>query len=197
MNWRWIRRGFVLALVLTVLGVAQYALPRAEVVRIVGTENRRVDFGWNAMFWAAPDAGTAGSNAAGTSRDVFFIQTVTPEGAPLVFRNEDTGWGWPPYLKFDSHNLQAQASNLTSTATDPVWVAVNHYGWRSQWLTIFPNALSVRPVAGPDADVFPWSALAILGALALTLLALWRLAVLAYRSHVAPAFGRIGRFFGR
>jgi hypothetical protein len=197
MRWRWIGRGILAVTVLAVLALAQYTLPQAKVVRIVGTENRRIDFGWNAMFWAAPDAGSASGVPAAAARDVFFIQTVGPDGAPHVFRNEDTGWGWPPFLKFNSHNLQAEATNLTSAATAPVWVAISHYGWRSQWLTIFPNALSVRQVDGPDADVFPWGSAAVLGAVLVALLALWRIAVLLYRTYVAPIAGRIGRFFGR
>ena len=128
---------------------------------------------------------------------MFFIQSVDAEGAPRVYRNEDTGWGWPPYLKFASHNLQAEATNLASTATSPTWVAISHYGWRSQWLTIFPNALSLRAVDGPDAKVFPWGSVAILVALGLGVIALWRLAGLAYRAYVAPFVARVGRVFGR
>ena len=35
-------------------------------------------------------------------------------------------------------------------------MALTHYGWRSEFLTIFPNAVGVRPVEGPDVTIIPW-----------------------------------------
>ena len=164
----------LLALVaLTIFGFFHYTLPQHDIVRIVGTENRRIDFGENSIFWASPDVGTA----AGTSRDVFFIQTVQPDGKPMVYRNEDTGWGWPPYFKLDSSNLQTEATALVSPAEAPKWVSVTHYGWRNEWLTIFPNAVAVKVVSGPDARIIPWVNIVILtliGAALLYLRAMWR-----------------------
>ena len=141
-----------------VAGFLHYALPRTDVVRIVNTEVRRVDVGERPMFWAdsAPGAQALGN------RDVPFIETITSGGRARVYRNEDTGWGWPPYFKFDTANLQTDAANLISTRDSPQWVAVRHYGWRVPVLSIFPNALSVRPVAGPDVFVIPWVAIVVL-----------------------------------
>ena len=135
-----------------------YTLPQTDVVRIVDTEVRRVDFGENSIFWAQADTG----NEAGTvNRDVRFIETVDSDGDVKVYRNEDTGWGWPPYFKLDSSNLQAEAANLISTREAPQWVTIRHYGWRSQLLSIFPNAVSIRPVAGPEVRVIPWVAIVV------------------------------------
>ncbi len=92
-------------------------------------------------------------------------------GKPIVYRNEDTGWGWPPYFKFDTSNLQAEASDLSSTKADPVWVAVRHYGWRNEFLSIFPNAVGVKQVAGPDVRLIPWLNIVIL--LLLAFLIFW------------------------
>ena len=39
-----------------------------------------------------------------------------------------------------------------STSGAPTYVALKHYGWRNEFLTIFPNAISIRPVDGPDAS---------------------------------------------
>ena len=89
-------------------------------------------------------------------RDVFFIQTIQRDGDPMVYRNEDTGWGWPPYFKFDTSNLQTQASDLRSTADNPRWVKVTHYGWRVEFWTVFPNAISVKLVDDPDQFIIPW-----------------------------------------
>ena len=80
----------------------------------------------------------------------------------MVYRNEDTGWGWPPYFKFDTSNLQAEAANLRSTAAEPDWVAIRHYGWRNELLSIFPNAVSAWPVAGPDVRMIPWFNIVVL-----------------------------------
>ena len=194
LGWPWVRRGAIGIVLLMLLLAGHYTLPQVDVVRVVGTENRRIEFGWNSCFWASPDAGTA---ATGAARDVFFIQGVDAEGAAVVFRNEDTGWGWPPYFKFSSHDMQAIASSLVSGAEAPQWVAVTHYGWRSELLTIFPNVLKLAPVAGPEVRVIPWGGFAILGSLALGLVALWRILILLRRAYVDPLWARVLRLLGR
>ena len=141
-----------------------YSLPRTDIVRIVNTEVRRVDVGERPMFWS--EAGPAPVPGQPATRDVPFVESITEGGRPRVYRNEDTGWGWPPYFKFDSANLQADAADLVSTRDDPRWVAVRHYGWRVPVLSTFPNALSMRPVSGPNVFVIPWVAIAVLLALA-------------------------------
>ncbi|MGJ8546271.1 MAG: DUF1523 family protein [Sulfitobacter sp.] len=131
-----------------------YTLPQVDIVRITDTYEKRQDFGENSIFWAQADTGT---DATVTNRDVFFIQTQLAGGGVMVYRNEDTGWGWPPYFKFDTSNLQAEAADQKSTPAAPQYVALKHYGWRNEFLTIFPNAISVRPVSGPDASKgIPW-----------------------------------------
>lgn len=129
-----------------------YTLPQHDIVQVVGTENRRIDFGENSWFWASRDSGTSEQ----ANRDVFFIQTRLADGGTMVYRNEDTGWDWPPYFKFDSSNLQADAAAAVSSYENPRYFSVTHYGWRVRWLTIFPNAISLRPVPGPDTFIFPW-----------------------------------------
>lgn len=150
------------AVALLVGTVLQYTLPKYDIVEVVGTENRRIDFGENSFFWASADSG---SDAGRKDRDVFFIQTRLQNGSPMVYRNEDTGWGWPFYFKFDSSNLQAEAA-AAAKHSDGKWFAVTHYGWRVKWLTIFPNAISIREVAGPDVFIFPFAKAVILTFLA-------------------------------
>jgi hypothetical protein len=160
-------------LALFAFGFLHYTLPQHDIVRIVGTENRRIDIGENSWFWAANDVGTAAS----TSRDIFFINAVYPNGKTMEFRNEDTGWGWPPYFKMDSFSTQTQAKELISTPDNPIWVSVTHYGWRNQMFTIFPNAIALNRVEGPDATIIPWVNILLLTALlAIVLLirAMWR-----------------------
>ncbi len=101
--------------------------------------------------------------ATGTvNRDVFFIQARRAGGDVMVYRNEDTGWGWPPYFKFDTSNLQAEAADLKSTPEAPKWVSITHYGWRNEFISVFPNAVGVRQVEGPDVTIIPWLNIIIL-----------------------------------
>ncbi len=141
-----------------VAGFLHYTLPQYDIVRIADTEIRRVDFGENSIFWAQADSGQPGT----ANRDVRFINTKYPDGSNMVFRNEDTGWGWPPYFKLDSSNLHTDAADLRSTLRDPRWVAVKHYGWRNEIISIFPNAISIRAVEGPDVRIINWTSITIL-----------------------------------
>jgi len=148
-----------------------YTLPQVDIVRITNTYEKRQDFGENSIFWAQADTGTDG---AMINRDVFFIQTRRVDGDVMVYRNEDTGWGWPPYFKFDTSNLQAEAGDLISTEANPRYAAIKHYGWRNEFLTIFPNAISVRAVDGPDASKgIPWVNIIILTLFGLVTYAIW------------------------
>lgn len=136
-----------------VVAFFHYTLPQNDIVRVTDTYAKRVDFGENSLSWATADVGTDGTVA---NRDVFFIQTVKANGNVMIYRNEDTGWGWPPYFKFHTSNLQAEAADLRSTADAPRWAAVRHYGWRNEFFTIFPNAVGIKQVDGPDVRIIPW-----------------------------------------
>jgi hypothetical protein len=151
--------------------VLHYTLPQHDVVRVVATDVRRVDFGENSLFWAQQDTGQEAAAAA--NRDVRFVETFYPSGKPMVFRNEDTGWGWPPYFKLDSSNLQAELTDFVSTKEAPQWVLLRHYGWRNEFFTIFPNAVAVKPVEGPDHKVTNWFNIAFLTMLAAIVWAAW------------------------
>ncbi len=185
---RYVKWTLAALIALIVLGFLHYTLPQRDIVRIVGTENRRIDFGENSIFWAAPDVG----NAASASRDVFFIQAIFPNGRTMEYRNEDTGWGWPPYFKIDTHGLQTEAADLVSTAASPRWVAVTHYGWRNKLFTIFPNAVGLREVAGPDVRLIPWLNMVILTMLAGMVLLLWRMWAQFRERTIDPALVRAG-----
>ncbi|UWQ19032.1 DUF1523 family protein [Jannaschia sp. M317] len=150
---RFVKWGLGLVVFAVAGAFLHYTLPQTDIVRVVNTEVQRFDFGENSIFWAGGDVGADGT---AVNRDVRIIETVKPNGRPSVYRNEDTGWGWPPYFKLDSSNLQTEARDLVSTSADPQWVALTHYGWRSEFLTIFPNAVGIRPVDSPDATIIPW-----------------------------------------
>ena len=162
---------FIIAFWLVVGAFLHYTLPQHDIARITDTYEKRVDFGENSIFWSSPDSG----NATGqVNRDVFFIQTIRDNGRPMVYRNEDTGWGWPPYFKFDTANLQTEAADLRSTSDNPRWVVIRHYGWRNEFLSIYPNAVDVRRVDSPDVTIIPWTNIIIL---TLTALVFWAIYV--------------------
>ena len=153
----------VVAFVL-IAGLFHYVLPQHDIVRITSTEIIRMDFsGANRIFFAQADS----ANAELATRDIRLINTVKRKTwllgfiprdneKVLVYRNEDTGWIWPPYFKFDSSDLQAEASAALSTADTERWAVVTHYGWRNRFFTIYPNAIGIRPVDGPDVTIIPW-----------------------------------------
>lgn len=168
----WPRIIFFTLLALIVGSILHYTLPQREIARITGTEIIRQDFsGLNRIFYAQGDSG----NAQTDSRDLRLINTVLASGGVMVYRNEDTGFGWPPYFKLDSADLHAEAANLVSTSSAPQWVAITHYGWRSRFLTTYPNAVAITPVAGPDVSLFPWLNIVILLILGLIVFMAWRI----------------------
>ncbi len=177
---------------LFVAGWLHYTLPQHDVVRIVNTyeENTNVS-GWTRMFWSTP----ADQAVTETTRFVQFIQAVRPNGDVEVYRNEDTGWSWPPYFKFDTANLYAEANDLVSTKEIPKWTVVTHYGWRNEVLSIFPNAIAVRPVDNPDVRIIPWFNI---GLLAVLFAIFWAIRVrwLRFRARrIDPVLEDVGEAF--
>ncbi|CUH79371.1 DUF1523 family protein [Tropicibacter naphthalenivorans] len=164
-----------------------YTLPQHDIARVTDTYEKVVDPGENSLFWAQADVG---NDATVSRRDVFFIQTRQANGDVMVYRNEDTGWGWPPYFKFDTSNLQAEASDAKSTAEAPRWYAIKHYGWRNEFISIFPNAISLREVEGPDVRIIPWLNIIILVALFAFVWAIYVRWVRFWRGRVDPALER-------
>lgn len=192
--WRWFKRVVLLVLLLIVAAFFHYVLPQHDVVRVSGTEVIRMDFdAWNRMFYAQADAG----NIEGTTRDVRLINTVRPNDRVVVYRNEDTGWIWPPYFKFDSSNLQAEAQDLVSTKAAPQWAVMTHYGWRLPFLSIYPNAVGLRAVDGPDVTIIPWFNIIFFVVLAFLLFMLWRMLAQFRERAVAPLVEDAGEVWDR
>ena len=194
----------VILLVLTVGGLMHYTLPRHEVVRVVGVTERVETLGWNRIFFAATPSGQTESGL----RDVRYIETVRTSGRELVLRNEDTGWIWPPYFKFNSADMQARVRNLVSTQADPEWVAISFYGIRSQIFSIYPNVLRVRVVEGPEVTIIPWTRIILFTVLFAAGAWLWFTLRRFNERRVAPfieevgerreaARGKVGRFWDR
>ena len=185
---RYIKWIIVALVVLTVGGFLHYTLPRNVVVRVVGVETRLETFGANRLFFSSAPPG----GAEGAATDVRYIETFRSSGRELVFRNEDTGWGWPPYFKNDSADLQARARDVVSTSAEPQWVAINYYGIRNRLFSIYPNALSIQSASGPDDRPWPVTRIVVLTLLAaggVYVTVLWRR---FRRRRLNPALDAIG-----
>jgi hypothetical protein len=206
----YVKWGFRIFVLLFVAGFLHYTLPQHDIVRVTNAYNRLTTVGENAIFYASPDTGTGESTE---TRDIRFIDAVFEDGSVIVYRNEDTGWVWPPYFKYDSSNLQAEATNLKSTAAAPQWVSVTHYGWRFPFLSIYPNAVNMHAVEGPDVRIIPWVNIVLLTTLLVIVLMLRRMwlqfrermvdptlaevdaSVDAARAKATGFFGRIAAWF--
>lgn len=192
--WTKIKWGLRILAVLIVGLFLHYTLPQRDIVRIVDTGNRITQIGANWIFYSIEDTGTGAET--NTTRDIRFIDAVYPDGSTvMVYRNEDTGWFWPPYFKWDSSTLQAEATNLRSTGATPQWVAVTHYGWRIPLVSAFPNAVSITPVDGPDVRLIPWVNIVILSFLAFGLFMLRKMWLQFRERMVDPALADVGDTF--
>ncbi|VVN70447.1 DUF1523 family protein [Pseudomonas fluorescens] len=145
---KWLK-GVILAVIfLVVAGGAlglYYVLPQYNVVLITGGEVKRVD-----------DDGVinAENPADGPTRDVYFINTEHPDSKKvMVYRNEDTGWSFPWYFKFDSADIQAKAQGYSRDTQQ--LALIRYYGWRIQILSVFPNITDIEATNTRD-EPFPW-----------------------------------------
>lgn len=159
--------GIKILLVVLLLGFLDFYLPSNDVVRVVDTDVKRMNV--VSRDFVEEDA----VNTSFLTRDVRFINAVWPDGRPRVYRNEETGWGFPFYFKFDSGNLQTEAQDMRSTAEAPNWVVVRHYGWRIEIFSMFPNAVNVKPAPGPDHYPVPIFRIVFFFWLGVVILALW------------------------
>ena len=181
-----IKRIFIFILVLVTIGLIHYYLPQRDIVQVVNTDVKRMDISKGSPFWDRPDAGTDRQ----TTRDVRFIYTVDDKNKTRVYRNEDTGWSFPFYLKFDSSDLSAKAENFSNK--ENTWVAVTHYGWRIRLFSIFPNATKVKQVSGPGVFLIPWFNIAFLIIVFGFIFWVWRMVRRWKKKNVDPITDKIG-----
>ncbi|KPY59033.1 DUF1523 family protein [Pseudomonas amygdali] len=140
---KWLRRSIWLV-VFMALGIGAlslyYVLPRHDVVMITGVEVKRMD---------ADGVINAENPADGPTRDVYFINTEDPDTKKVVvYRNEDTGWSFPWYFKFDSADIQAKAQGYSRDSQQ--LALIRYYGWRITILSMFPNVTEVEAVTSRD-----------------------------------------------
>ena len=151
----------LLLVAVVVGGFLHYVLPRHAVVYVTSTENCIVSPDEVRGFRSFSEGNA--TNAQGqVVTDVFFINTVKRDGDVLVFRNEDTGFGFPLYFKFNSADVQAEAQDAVSTNAAPTWMVVRYYGWRVPYMSMFPNAISMSVAESRDVRIIPWFNIVIL-----------------------------------
>ncbi len=168
---RKLKTGVLLVLFAGYVVFLEYTLPSIDVVRVVGTEVVRTEVPDRALFWV----NRTSSSDESINRDIRFINAVFPDGESRVYRNEDTGLRWPPYFKFDSGDLQAEAQEYVGSDG---WAAVRHYGWRSTLASVYPNALSIRALASPQDAGINWVKYVLFAFGILLALMVWRLGYL-------------------
>lgn len=119
-----------------------FVFPHYETTRVTGVEVKRVD----------KDGPITKANPAdGPTRDVYYIYTQRVDSdKPMVYRNEDTRWGFPFYFKFDSANLQALAANFSQ---EHKLVEMKYYGWRLVIFEEYRNALSLKEVSADEGSL--------------------------------------------
>jgi Protein of unknown function (DUF1523). len=134
------------AAMLTSYAFLDYYLPRYELVKISEISTRRFDEDGNFIPKSTP--------ISGPTRDVEMIlskpATVTTnddgekvtvhETGNFVYINEDTGWGFPFYFKFDTADIQSDAA-FHKGEGNVTWI--KSYGWRIEFFSWFPNALQI------------------------------------------------------
>lgn len=138
-----IKVGIVTVLIVIIALFFHYTLPRTAVVQISGTDMKRLD----KIKEVTEKQGESATevNMELDTYDVRFINSVSRKGKTLVFKNEDTGWGWPPYFKFNSADLTAEAQAFAIDQKKP-WVLVRYHGWRFKVFSMFPNVLDLKVV---------------------------------------------------
>lgn len=133
----------VFILLLTAYGVLlAYSLPRTLKVYVTGAKSQ--------------------SGSSSSFGEVRQIQALSLEGESLRFRNENTGWGFPPYFKFNAEELGAQARELAKIEPRVV-VRVRAQGFRLGDSLTTPNLISLKvvPLHSKELPLFNWGVLAL------------------------------------
>jgi hypothetical protein len=140
---RWLKRlgfggGAIMALAYVLFCL--YSLPSQLKVHVTGTEVTRKN--------------AEARDGVIRPYDVRYVMAEDLDGDAHMFRNQDTGWGWPPFFKFDSGDIAAQANNYAVDAREEV-VLIKYYGFRIHMLSAFPNIVSMKTVPA-DYQAIPW-----------------------------------------
>ncbi len=161
----------VCTLVIVGLGAfLDYYLPSEAVVQLTGTDVKRMDT--RRGRYLDHEGANVERVAPTYTRDIRFINAITADDKVRVYRNEDTGWHWPPYFKFDSADMTARTQSILSSGEKP-HVQVTYYGWRIQLLSLFPNMVDMKLVE-PGYRPVNWVRIMFFTAMAIAGFFFWR-----------------------
>lgn len=193
---RWVRIVALSAGILTsalLLAGAHYALPWGEVVVPTGTEVMR--------FTNGVDEGSAttGAGPGAQSRDVRLFYARTPDGSGVrTYRNEDAVF----FLKFDSGTINSKIQSILldqARSKEELHVLAVSQGWRIDWLSMYPNLISLEVVPAGHTH-YQWRALSIIvlmllgfGAAGWWMVRLFRRASIAARAAADKATASLGQ----
>lgn len=159
-------------LIVAVLGAAlHYYLPQRVIVQVLKTDIIREDV----------ESTAADGSQVTTTRDIRQILAATPDGDQRVYNNTDAFL----YLKFDSADLAAKAEQFVDPDKE-TFVVLKYYGWRWQFMSWFPNAISMREAEAPDEVLSPWYNVGIVLAVFIVLGVLYRILVIQWRRFTDP-----------
>lgn len=125
--------------------IVNYAMPSYKALYLIGAEVKRVD--QNGLI-------SKENIASKMTKDVYYIYAKSPikDDKVMVFRNEDTRWGFPFYFKFNSADIQAKSAAFGEQKS---LVEVKYYGWRIQVLNKFQNLISIKKIENQNALSLP------------------------------------------
>lgn len=152
---------FILLALLAIIGTVtlDFFLPEKSITTITGVEVKLTD----------KDGPISKANPSdGPTVDVYYIYTNHASDIIRVYKNIDTGWGWPYYFKFNSADLQAKAKTLEF---DKKTALITSYGWRFDVMSWFPNVVNIQ-IAEPDSTTWSfwrWFGFSLWGLLLLVL----------------------------
>lgn len=134
----------LLSLHIVLIGAVNYAFPSYDVTMVTTGDVRRVD----------KDGIISASNPAdGEIRDVYYLYTSNDQTEKAIqYRNENTGWGFPFYFKFNSGEVQAKA---LAFAEKKQLVQIKYYGWNIPMLNEERKLVSVKAMNEGDTKSLP------------------------------------------
>jgi hypothetical protein len=173
--WRVIRYTAAAIVLIPSYIFMDYTLPAYTLIHVSDTDTRRMDEDGNFIPKSQP--------TTGATRDVAFIygkyahvetdpstgkeKVVVEENRDWSSINEDTGWGYPFYFKFDTSDLQANAAYLKGSSA-----FAKTYAYRFQFWSWFPNTLDLVKWE-PGMWILNWLRILGMTFFAMTVAAAW------------------------
>ncbi|QIW15329.1 hypothetical protein A4G20_02760 [Pasteurellaceae bacterium RH1A] len=141
---KWFLMLVLLSLHIVLVGVVNYSFPSYDVTNITSGDVRRVD----------KDGVISASNPAdGEIRDVYYLFTSNNATEKAIqYRNDNTGWGYPFYFKFNSGEIQARAMAF---AEKKQTVQIKYYGWNAPMFNEERKLVSVQAFNEGDSKSLP------------------------------------------